>query len=73
MVVLYSLFGTTNQLPYFSMAPELTKDYDERILLVGYRSTCGVVGIFFIKEKNIFIKKKKNRNGCWSFFAWDID
>ena len=47
MNILYSLFTSTFLLPFFAMAPELSKDYDERILIVSYRTTCGVIGIIF--------------------------
>ena len=35
--LVFSGFFTAYILPYFSMAPELTEDYDERTVLVSYR------------------------------------
>jgi len=44
MFVLYDAAGTFVSMPYFSLTPELTEDYDERTSLTGYRMFFSIVG-----------------------------
>lgn len=44
MFVLYDAAGTFVYMPYFSLTPELTEDYDERTELTGYRMFFSILG-----------------------------
>ena len=44
MFVLYDAAGTFVGMPYFSLTPELTEDYDERTSLTGYRMFFSILG-----------------------------
>jgi len=44
MFVLYDAAGTFVGMPYFSLTPELTEDYDERTELTGYRMFFSILG-----------------------------
>lgn len=44
MYVLYDAAGTFVGMPYFSLTPELTEDYDERTELTGYRMFFSILG-----------------------------
>eukprot|EP01091_Cochliopodium_minus_P012302 TRINITY_DN3698_c0_g1_i1.p1 TRINITY_DN3698_c0_g1~~TRINITY_DN3698_c0_g1_i1.p1 ORF type:complete len:328 (-),score=45.24 TRINITY_DN3698_c0_g1_i1:342-1325(-) len=45
MTILYSAFTTAFQLPYFALAPEITKSYDDRTVVVGFRTAFGILGM----------------------------
>jgi len=44
MFVLYDAAGTFVYMPYFSLTPELTENYDERTELTGYRMFFSILG-----------------------------
>jgi GPH family glycoside/pentoside/hexuronide:cation symporter len=44
MFVVYDAAGTLVGMPYFSLTPELTEDYDERTALTGYRMFFSILG-----------------------------
>ncbi len=44
MYILYDAIVTVVSMPYFSLTPELTEDYDERTELTGYRMFFSILG-----------------------------